>query len=86
MLNEYILILFVSIIFLFTSFTKSFGEENVFTIHNVKVKGAINVNFSREKYFNKAFFNSFEILMNKILLTRDLKKVNNIILRNDEFN
>ena len=79
-LKEYILIFITGIIFLFIPFTKSFGEENVFTINNVKVQGAINVNFSREKYFNKAFLNSFEILMNKILLTRDLKKIKDIEL------
>jgi len=54
-LREYIFIFLTATIFLFISFTKSFGEENVFTINNVKVQGAINVNFSREKYFNKAF-------------------------------
>ena len=80
-LKEYILIFLTAIIFLFISFTKSFGEENVFTIDNIKVKGAINVNFSREKYLNKAFSNSFKILMNKILLTRDLKKINDIELK-----
>ena len=80
-LKEYILIFLTAIIFLFISFTKSFGEENVFTINNVKVKGVINVNFSREKYLNKAFSNSFKILMNKILLTRDLKKINDIELK-----
>ena len=80
-LKEYILIFLTAIIFLFISFTKSFGEENVFTIDNIKVKGVINVNFSREKYLNKAFSNSFKILMNKILLTRDLKKINDIELK-----
>ena len=80
-LKECILIFITGIIFLFIPFTKSFGEENVFTINNVKVQGAINVNFSREKYFNKAFLNSFEILMNKILLTRDLKKVSDIKIK-----
>ena len=80
-LKEYILIFITGIIFLFISFTKSFGEENVFTIDNIKVKGAINVNFSREKYLNKAFSNSFKILMNKILLTRDLRKINDVELK-----
>ena len=75
-LKEYIFIFLTSIILLlFISFTKSFSEENVFTINDVKVKGGIDVNFSREKYLNRAFSNSFNILMNKILLTGDLKKV-----------
>ena len=38
-LREYIFIFLTATIFIFTSFTKSFGEENVFTINNVKVKG-----------------------------------------------
>ena len=74
-LKEYIVIFLTTIIFLFISFTKSFGEENVFTINNVKVKGTIDLNFSRDKYLNGAFLNSFQTLMNKILLTRDLIKV-----------
>ena len=74
-LKEYIFIFLSTIIILFILSTKSFCEENVFTINNVKVKGTIDLNFSRDKYLNKAFLTSFEILMNKILLTRDLKKV-----------
>jgi len=80
-LREYIFIFFTATIFLFILFTKSFSEENVFTINNVAVKGNIDLNFSREKYINKAFSNSFEILMNKILLSRDFTKVNNIKLK-----
>ena len=81
LLKEYILIFFTAIIILFITFTKSFCEENVFTINNVKVKGAIDLNFSRDKYLNKAFINSFEILMSKVLLSRDLTKVSNIKLK-----
>ena len=80
-LREYFLIFFTATILLFTFFTKSFSEENIFTINNVTVKGNIDLNFSREKYINKAFSNSFEILMNKILLSRDFTKINNIKLR-----
>ena len=79
-LREYIFIFLTATIFLFISFTKSFSEENVFTINNVEVKGAIDINFSRDKYLNEAFINSFKILMNKILLTRDLKKVSDVKL------
>jgi len=80
-LREYAFIFFTATIFLFVLFTKSFSEENVFTINNVTVKGEIDLNFSREKYINKAFLNSFEILMNKILLSRDLAKIGNIKLK-----
>ena len=81
LLKEYIFIFLTATIFLFITFTKSFSEENVFTINNIEVKGTIDLNFSRDKYLNTAFLNSFAILMNKILLRRDLKKVSNIKLK-----
>ena len=81
MLREYIFIFLTATIFLFSTFTKSFSEENIFTINNVEIKGVLDLNFSREKYLNKAFSSSFEILMRKILLTRDLEKIDNIKLK-----
>ena len=80
-LKKYIFIFLISIIFLFVLPKKGHSEENVFTINNVEVKGTVDLNFSREKYLNKAFLNSFEILMTKILLSRDLKKINNVELK-----
>ena len=80
-LKEYIYIFFTIIVFTTTTYTNSFAEENIFTVNNVKVKGTIDLNFSREKYLNRAFLNSFEILMNRILLRRDLKNVDNVDLR-----
>ena len=79
-LKEYLFIFFVSIALLIFSLTKSFSEENVFTINEIRIKGGIDINFSREKYLNKAFSNSFKILMNKILLTSDLNKVEKVKL------
>ena len=68
-LREYIFIFLTATIFLFSTLSKSFSQESVFTINNVEVEGRIDLNFSREKYLNKAFLDSFEILMTKILLT-----------------
>ena len=79
--REYIFIFLTATIFLFTTFTKSFSGENVFIIDNVKIEGTVDLNFSREKYLNKAFLASFEILMTKILLSRDLKKISDIKLK-----
>jgi hypothetical protein len=78
--REYIFIFLTATIFLFTPFTKSFSQESVFTINNVRVEGDINLNFSRDKFLNKAFLDSFEMLMTKILLSRDLKKIENVKL------
>ena len=71
--REYIFIFLTATIFLF-DLEKSYSEENVFVINKVIVKGEINLNFSREKYINKAFSDSFEILMKKIVLTKNLKR------------
>jgi len=79
-LREYIFVILAVTIFSLISFSKSFSEENVFIIDNVKVQGAIDVNFSRDKYINKAFLVSFEILMFRILLSKDLTKISNIKL------
>jgi len=84
-LKEYIFIFFATVIILFLSLSKSVAEENVFTINNVKVEGAISKNFSRERYLNKAFVDSFDLLLNKILVIRDIKKINNITLKEIKF-
>ena len=80
-LREYIFIFLTATIFLFITFTKSFSEENIFTISKVEVEGTVDLNFSREKYLNRAFLNSFDILMTRILLVRDLNKVSDIKLK-----
>ena len=41
-LREYIFIFLTATIFIFILFTKSFAEENIFTINNVIVKGTID--------------------------------------------
>jgi len=80
-IREYILIFLTATIFLFITFTKSFSTENVFVVNNVEIEGAVDLSFSREKYLNKAFLNSFEILMSKILLSSDLNMIANIDLK-----
>ena len=77
-LKKYFYIFLIANIFLLFIFSKSFSEENVFIIDDVKIKGKIGVNFSREKFINKAFINSFTTLKSRILLSRDLNKINEI--------
>jgi hypothetical protein len=79
--REYIFIFLTATIFLFTLNSKSISEENLFTINDINIKGTVDVNFSRDKYINKAFLNSFEILMSKILLTKDSQKIKDIKLK-----
>ena len=69
-------ILTITILSLF-AFTKSFAQENVFIVENVKVEGNLDINFSRDKYINRAINESFKILMSKILVSSDLDKMKN---------
>ena len=79
--KNHVLILLSAITCFFITSTKSIAKENVFTINNIEITGIVDLNFSREKYINRAFKKSFKILINKILLTRDLDKLNNIDLK-----
>ena len=79
-LKEYIFIILTATIFSVGFFSKTFSSENVFVVDNIEVTGNFNTNFSREKYINKAFLDSFKILMSKILLSEDLVKLNDIKL------
>jgi len=79
-LKKYFFIFLLTNIFFFVTITKSVTEENIFIVDNVKVSGPINLNFSRDKYINKAFLISFEMLMSKVLLSKDLNEISNIKL------
>ena len=76
--TEYIFIILTATIFLLIASSKSISEENVFVVDNVEVEGKINLNFTRDKYIEKAFADSFEMLISKILLSKDFQKIKNI--------
>ena len=78
---EYIFIFLTATIFLLISSTESLSEKNVFIIENVNVRGTVDLKFSRDKYINKGFKKSFNILMSKVLLSNDFDKIKNIKLK-----
>ena len=43
------------------NFKDFFRKANVFIIDEVEVEGEVDLNFSRDKYINKAFSDSFQI-------------------------
>ena len=79
-LRKFVSIFLTVTILSFSFFSKTFSSENVFAVDNIEVTGNFNTNFSREKYINKAFLDSFKILMSKILLSEDLVKLNDVEL------
>ena len=76
--KEYIFIVLTTLIILLNLISKSYSEENVFTVDNVKIQGPVDLNFSRDKYIDKAFSDSFQILVSKILLSKDLTKMREV--------
>jgi len=77
-LKEYIFIILTATAILMGAFSKSYAAEKVFTINNLKIQATVDLNFSRDKYIKKALYKSFELLMAKILLSNDVKKIKNI--------
>ena len=73
-LQKKVSIILISIIILITFIERSFSEDNVFIIDEIKVEGSIDLKFSRDKFIDKAFVDSFKVLMSKVLLTRDFDK------------
>lgn len=80
-LKRYVFILLTITISLIASTITKSAEENIFIVSDVEVNGVMDTNFSRDRLINKAFSNSFKTLMSRILLSKDLKKVNNFKLK-----
>mgnify|MGYP000870261933 CR=1 FL=1 len=59
-LREYIFIILTATIFLLFTTSKSFTEENIFVVDNVEVQGPLDLNFSRDKYINRAISKTFK--------------------------
>ena len=76
--RQYIFIIFTATILLIIPFSKSFSQENIFTVEEVIIKGLIDKNFNRDKYINKALKKSLKMLMSKILVSSDLNKIKNL--------
>ena len=78
-IRQYIFIILTATIFIVASSnSKILAKENIFIVDNVIIEGPIDLNFSRGNYINKGFQKSFNLLMNKVLISEDLKKINNI--------
>ena len=75
--RDYIFIILTATTLYGILFSKSLAND-VFVVDNVMVEGKMDINFSRKQYIDEAFKKSFNILKSKILLNKDLYKVNNI--------
>jgi len=80
-IKEYIFLFLTATIILVTFEIKSFSEENIFIVDNVEVKGSIDINFNREKYIDKGLAKSYKILLSRILISKDISKIDSIKLK-----
>ena len=79
--TKHLIIFLTTILFLLPAIDTSSAQDEVFIVDNVTVEGPADLNFSRDKYYNKAFLNSFSTLMSRVLLSQDLNKISNIKLK-----
>ena len=63
-LRRYVFIFFTVIAFLLLFLTKSFPEENIFTINEILVKGEIDLKFSQNNYISFAIIFTIVITQN----------------------
>ncbi len=79
--REYFLVFFTTIIFLLTLHSTCIADKNIFVVNEVKINVTRDLNFSRDKYIDQAFKNSFFILMSKILVSSDFNKIKDVKLK-----
>ena len=78
--REYILIFLIIVTFFFQSSLQLKAKENIFIVEDIQIEGFYDLNFSREKFIDKAFKKSFNKLLMNILLIEDVKKLDNLSL------
>ena len=79
-IREYILIFLTATIFFLQSSFCLHAKENIFVVRDIKIEGFIDINFSRNKFINEAFRQSFDKLISNILLLEDRAKLRNLKL------
>ena len=76
-IREYILIILAATIFFFYLIVDLNAKENIFIVKDIQVEGSYNINFSRDRFIDKAIKKSFKKLLSNILLLEDMNKLEN---------
>ena len=79
-IKEYIFIILTATIFFLQPICGLSAKENIFIVKDIKIEGSYNINFSREKFIDRAIEKSFTKLLSNILLLEDLDKLESINL------
>ena len=71
-LSKFIFILFI----FFNTILISKLHANSFQINEIEVSEDFNLNFNKKKVFDKAFESAFLQLISKVLVSKDINKIN----------
>ncbi len=78
---SYLYIFFLSLVFFFNEFSTNRALGKNYSVSDVKVEEIYDVNFEKSKVVDKAFEQAFEILMYKLIESKDRKKIKKISLK-----
>ena len=73
-LRKFYTFFFVAVLFFYTLFDKKV-YANSFKINEIEISEVYDLNFNKEKVFDKAFIKAYEELISKITVSQDKKKV-----------
>ena len=76
-----IYIFFFSISFFFSEFSTNIVFSKNYNIFDIKVKENYDINFDKSKVIDKAFEEAFNVLIFKLIESKDRPKINNISLK-----
>ena len=76
-IKEYIFIILTATIFFLYPIPSLGAKENIFIVKDIQVEGSYSINFSRDRFIDKAIKKSFKKLLSNILLLEDMNKLEN---------
>jgi len=73
-------IFFLALVLFFSEFSTNIVSSKNYNILDIKVEEKYDINFDKSKVINKAFEEAFEVLIYKLIQSKDRSKISNISL------
>jgi len=80
LIKRIVYIFFFTLILLFIFSKNLFSNENNFLVKDLEISEEFNLDFSKDKVIEKGFEKAFDELLFKILISKDIEKVQNVNL------
>ncbi len=77
----YLYIFFLTLVLFFNEFSTNTSLSRNYNVLDIKVEENYDINFNKSKIINKAFEEAFEILIFKLIESKDRSKIKNISLK-----